>query len=100
MEGIILWKTHMLIIAILTYTDATTENELVKKEDVDASLQVIYEVAIRSLGSLCVTEQFRFLTVPLDTLRFESVRQKADLAATLLQDLGVAHHNGKGGQWK
>ncbi|VEN56424.1 unnamed protein product, partial [Callosobruchus maculatus] len=94
MERIILWKTHMLVIAILIYTDPTTENELVKKEDIESSLQIIYEVAIRSLGSLCVTEQFKFLTVPLDTLKFESIRQKADLAAALLQDLGVAHHNG------
>ncbi|XP_050311439.1 probable G-protein coupled receptor CG31760 isoform X2 [Anthonomus grandis grandis] len=67
---------------------------LVKKDDIESSLNVIQEVSAQSLGSLCVTEQFRSLTVPIDTLRFESARQKADLAATLLQDLGVAHHNG------
>lgn len=65
------------------------------QEDIESSLSIIHEVSSQSLGSLCVTEQFRSLTVPIDTLRFESARQKADLAATLLQDLGVAHHNGK-----
>lgn len=35
------------------------------------------------------------LTVPLSTGRFEGARQKADLAATLLKDLGIAHHNGE-----
>ncbi|KAG5872057.1 hypothetical protein JTB14_021849 [Gonioctena quinquepunctata] len=65
------------------------------EENIDSSLETIHDVAITSLGSLCVTEQFRSLSVPLDTLRFESTRQKADLAATLLQDLGVAHHNGE-----
>lgn len=64
------------------------------QESIESSLDIIHDVAIRSLGSLCVTEQFKSLKVPLDTLRFEYVRQKADLAANLLQDLGVAHHSG------
>lgn len=65
------------------------------QEDIESSLTIVHEVSSQSLGSLCVTEQFRSLTVPIDSLRFESARQKADLAATLLQDLGVAHHNGE-----
>jgi G protein-coupled receptor 158 len=65
------------------------------QEDLEESLEAIDDVATKSLGSLCVTEKFRSLSVPLATARFESARQKADLAATLLQDLGVAHHNGK-----
>lgn len=62
--------------------------------NIEKLLQDIYEVETRSLGSLCVTEQFRRLNVPIDAVRFETARQKADLVATLLQDLGVAHHNG------
>ncbi|GLV34665.1 uncharacterized protein CBL_09145 [Carabus blaptoides fortunei] len=65
-----------------------------RKENIEESLKIIHDVATHSLGSLCVTENFRSLSVPLDTARFESARQKADLAATLLQDLGIAHHNG------
>ncbi|XP_023313125.1 probable G-protein coupled receptor CG31760 [Anoplophora glabripennis] len=80
--------------AILISVVLTGGSALGKKENVENSLESIHEVATRSLGSLCVTEQFRSLSVPLDTLIFESARQKADLAATLLQDLGVAHHNG------
>ncbi|KAF7279348.1 hypothetical protein GWI33_007362 [Rhynchophorus ferrugineus] len=70
-------------------------NALVKKEDIESSLNIIHEVSTNSLGSLCVTESFRSLSVPLDTLLFEPARQKADLAATLLQDLGLAYHNGE-----
>ncbi|KAI4470643.1 hypothetical protein MML48_1g16986 [Holotrichia oblita] len=64
------------------------------KENVEWSLQVIHDVASRSLGELCVTQRFCSLSVPLDTAKFDPARQKADLAATLLQDLGVGHHNG------
>lgn len=65
------------------------------QEAVEESLKIIHDVSTYSLGSLCVTEKFSSLSVPLDTSRFESARQKADLAANLLQDLGIAHHNGK-----
>lgn len=65
------------------------------QQHLEDSLEAIHDVATKSLGSLCVTEKFRSLSVPLATGRFESARQKADLAATFLQDLGVAHHNGK-----
>lgn len=65
------------------------------QEDIEYSLRVIHDVAIRSWGTLCVTENFRMLTVPLSTARFEGARQKADMAAMLLKDLGIAHHNGE-----
>lgn len=77
-------RLHKLILALSFF-----------QENIDASLQIIHDVASSSLGSLCVTERFRSLSVPLDMTRFESARQKADLASTLLQDLGVARHNGK-----
>lgn len=65
------------------------------QEDLEWSLRAIHDVATRSWGTLCVTERFRTLSVPLSTGRFEGARQKADLAATLLKDLGIAHHNGE-----
>lgn len=65
------------------------------QENIEASLRIIHDVATRSFGELCITEQFRSLTVPLDTTRFEPARQKADLAANLLKQMGVGHHNGK-----
>ncbi|XP_039301535.1 probable G-protein coupled receptor CG31760 [Nilaparvata lugens] len=65
-------------------------------DKVEQALQQIQDVATGNMGALCVTEAgFQPLTAaPLDPRRFESVRQKADLVATLLQDVGVAHHNG------
>jgi hypothetical protein len=47
------------------------------------------------MGALCVTEPYRSLKVPLTTSHYEGAQQKADMAAMLLQDLGVSHHNGK-----
>ncbi|CAH1098498.1 unnamed protein product [Psylliodes chrysocephalus] len=94
MERSCFWRTRTLLIVISISFALTKGNGLVRKEDIEYSLESIHDVAIASLGDLCVTKQFNSLTVPLNTLRFESIRQKADLAATLLQDLGVAHHNG------
>lgn len=69
--------------------------EIFLQDEIEESLRVIHDVATKSLGDLCITEQFRSLPIPIDATRFEPARQKADLAATLLQDLGLAHHNGK-----
>ncbi|GJQ73429.1 hypothetical protein Trydic_g13791 [Trypoxylus dichotomus] len=85
----------LLIGIALSQIICATGSGLVKKENVEWSLQVIHDVASKSLGELCVTQRFCSLSVPLDTVKFEPARQKADLAATLLQDLGVGHHNGE-----
>ncbi|KAB0794215.1 hypothetical protein PPYR_13835 [Photinus pyralis] len=84
----------LLSMVLLYHVACISAKSSVKRDSIDSSLQVIHDVATRSLGSLCITEKFRSLSVPLETARFEPARQKADLAATLLQDLGVARHNG------
>ncbi|XP_068915920.1 probable G-protein coupled receptor CG31760 [Tenebrio molitor] len=94
MEEGCLWTTLTLVMGIAIVLAPVGGSEHVRKEDLEESLKAIDDVATKSLGLLCVTEKFRSLSVPLATARFESARQKADLAATLLQDLGVAHHNG------
>ncbi|EFA07941.1 putative G-protein coupled receptor CG31760-like Protein [Tribolium castaneum] len=94
MEEGLLWTT-LALMAVASVLAPVAGSEHVKKENVEESLEAIHDVATKSLGSLCVTEKFRSLSVPLATARFESARQKADLVATLLQDLGVAHHNGE-----
>jgi hypothetical protein len=55
---------------------------------------VIHDVATENMGALCVTEPYRSLKVPLATSQYEGAQQKADMAAMLLQDLGVSHRNG------
>lgn len=62
------------------------------QEDVDISLQTIHNIATESLGSLCITKSFRPLQISLNTERYESARQKVDLAAVVLQDVGVNRH--------
>lgn len=64
-------------------------------QDSEEALQVIHDVATENMGALCVTEPYRSLRVPLATSRYEGAQQKADMAAMLLQDLGVSHHNGR-----
>ncbi|KAK9885369.1 hypothetical protein WA026_010866 [Henosepilachna vigintioctopunctata] len=91
MENASLYRTLLIVIYIILIGG----NVQGKKERIEKSLQIIHDVAVKSLGSLCVTEEYKALSVPISTSRFESARQKADLAATLLQDLGVAHHNGE-----
>lgn len=65
------------------------------KDDVDDALEVIHNISTGDLSSVCASEQFLTLAVPVSPDRYDSARQKADLIAVLLQDLGVAHHSGK-----
>lgn len=58
------------------------------------ALTIIHDVVTGNTGSLCVTENYRTIFIRIDTTRYEGTRQKADMAALLLQDLGVSHHNG------
>jgi G protein-coupled receptor 158 len=53
-------------------------------------LQTIHDISTENLGTLCLTQLFRPLKVPLNVERWDGVRQKADLAAIVLQDVGVS----------
>ncbi|KAE8747621.1 hypothetical protein FOCC_FOCC005600, partial [Frankliniella occidentalis] len=54
-----------------------------------------HHFVIANLGTLCLADQhFRSLSAAVDARRYDSLRQKADMAALVLKDLGVAHHNG------
>jgi hypothetical protein len=68
--------------------------DIFRLQDTDEALQVIHDVATENMGALCVTEPYRSLKVPLVTSQYEGAQQKADMAAMLLQDLGVSRHNG------
>lgn len=65
------------------------------QDNVEEALQLIHDVSTNNMGSLCVTEPYLTLNAHINPIRYDTARQKADLAAMLLQDLGVAHHNGK-----
>lgn len=60
----------------------------------EISLQTIHNIATENLGSLCITKSYGPLQVSLNTERYESARQKVDLAAVVLQDVGVNRHGG------
>lgn len=70
------------------------DGNFVTEEDIDSSLQTIHDVATENLGALCVSQIYRPLSIPLNVDRYEGTRQKADLAAIVLQDVSVSHHIG------
>ncbi|XP_055590502.1 probable G-protein coupled receptor CG31760 isoform X2 [Uranotaenia lowii] len=61
-------------------------------EAIEDSLQTIHDIATENLGTLCLTKQFRPLRITLNPERYAGARQKADLAAVVLQDMGIARH--------
>lgn len=65
------------------------------QDKIEESLEVIHAVSTGDMGTLCVSEQYRTLAAHVSPARYDSARQKADLVAMLLQELGIAHHNGK-----
>ena len=65
------------------------------QESIESSLKTIHDIATENLGTLCMSQAFRPLKIPLNAERYEGARQKADLAAIVLQDVGVNRHGGK-----
>lgn len=61
----------------------------------EQSLLAIHDITNENLGSLCVTKAFRPLSISLNTARYEGSRQKVDLAAAVLADVGVNRLTGK-----
>lgn len=61
----------------------------------DTSLQIVHDIATENFGTLCLTVSYRSLNVAINTERYEGSRQKVDLAAVVLQEVGVNRHGGK-----
>ncbi|KAH8241518.1 hypothetical protein KR026_010134 [Drosophila bipectinata] len=61
---------------------------------IQQSLVTVHDIATENLGTLCISTLFRPLQVPINSERFESSRQKADLAASILQEVGIIRHGG------
>ncbi|XP_049535012.1 probable G-protein coupled receptor CG31760 [Anopheles darlingi] len=78
--------------ATAIYTDRHTVTST--EEAIEDSLQTIHDIATENLGALCLTKLFRPLKIALNPERYTGARQKADLAAVVLQDVGVSRHNG------
>lgn len=68
---------------------------LVFQETVDSSLQIVHDIATENFGTLCLTISCRSLNIAINTERYEGSRQKVDLAAVVLQEVGVNRHGGK-----
>ncbi|XP_034186218.1 putative G-protein coupled receptor CG31760 isoform X3 [Osmia lignaria lignaria] len=103
--------TTMTIMSYITVTTATstsvpsittaTSNDILdtKRADIEKALDVIEAASIGSLGEDCATTAgFKSLpaAVALDPRRYDTARQKADMTALMLQNLGTiggSRHN-------
>lgn len=67
------------------------------KDSVETSLKIIHDIATENIGTLCVTKSksYSSLKIQLNTQRYDGSRQKADLAAVVLQDVGFIRHGGE-----
>lgn len=61
----------------------------------DSSLQAVHDIATENFGTLCLTISYRSLNIAINKERYEGSRQKADLAAVVLQEVGINRHGGK-----
>ena len=73
---------------------ATTTTSEQHRDQLDEVLAEISDITTGNLGSLCIGRQHRSVAVPVRTDAFEAARQKADMLARLLHDLGQLHHPG------
>ncbi|KAI9583866.1 hypothetical protein GQX74_010201 [Glossina fuscipes] len=81
-----------------TITTATagsiSSSSITSLNTIEQSLVTIHDIATENLGTLCISTLYRPLQVPINSERYESSRQKADLAASILQEVGIVRHGG------
>ncbi|XP_044251062.2 probable G-protein coupled receptor CG31760 [Drosophila takahashii] len=70
------------------------DGNTVTRTTIEQSLVTIHDIATENLGTLCISTLYRPLQVPINSERYESSRQKADLAASILQEVGIIRHGG------
>nr|XP_014087417.1 probable G-protein coupled receptor CG31760 [Bactrocera oleae] len=70
------------------------DGNIVTRDAIEQSLVTVHDIATENLGTLCISTLYRPLQVPINSERFESARQKADLVASILQEVGIVRHGG------
>ncbi|XP_045488890.1 probable G-protein coupled receptor CG31760 [Pieris rapae] len=78
----------LLPIALLSLP-AHAYNATAYKEELESSLRLVHAVATGATGALCVTHHYGRLRAPLHATRWDATRARADLAANILQQLGM-----------
>ncbi|CAF4930352.1 unnamed protein product [Pieris macdunnoughi] len=78
----------LLPIALLSLP-ANAYNATAYKEELESSLRLVHAVATGATGALCVTHHYGRLRAPLHATRWDATRARADLAANILQQLGM-----------
>lgn len=65
-----------------------------QQQQLDELLAEISDISQGNLGSMCIGRQHRSVAVPVRTDAFEAARQKADMVAKILQNLGQLGNSG------
>ncbi|XP_055376152.1 probable G-protein coupled receptor CG31760 isoform X2 [Condylostylus longicornis] len=99
-----LWNIHTIIFGLLivnsqvhgrrsTYSKLSDGN-VASEDAIENSLTTIHDISTENLGILCLKRPFHPLEIPVNAERYDNARQKADLAATVLQEVGIRSHSG------
>ncbi|XP_075152226.1 putative G-protein coupled receptor CG31760 [Haematobia irritans] len=70
------------------------DGNIITRDAIQQSLVTVHDIATENLGTLCISTLYRPLQVPINSERYESSRQKADLVASILQEVGIIRHGG------
>uniref|UniRef100_A0A336LQJ2 Phosphodiesterase n=1 Tax=Culicoides sonorensis TaxID=179676 RepID=A0A336LQJ2_CULSO len=79
---------------LISFSDGAANQVLSTQNIIEESLQTIHDIQINNIGKSCHIESYRSLKIPLNTEIFSGAREKADLVAVVLQDVGLGRHNG------
>ncbi|XP_037927635.1 probable G-protein coupled receptor CG31760 [Teleopsis dalmanni] len=70
------------------------DGSIITRDAIEQSLVTVHDIATENLGTLCISTLYRPLQVPINSERYDSSRQKADLVASILLDVGIIRHGG------
>ncbi|XP_041982226.1 probable G-protein coupled receptor CG31760 [Aricia agestis] len=79
----------LLPIALLSLPRVHATNATTYREELESSLRVVHAVATGATGKLCVTHRYGQLRAPLHASRWDAARARADIAASILHQLGL-----------
>ncbi|XP_065339192.1 probable G-protein coupled receptor CG31760 [Cloeon dipterum] len=84
------WRAAVALWLLLLFAGVSSASQ-----EATAALTLIHDIATQNTGALCSEQRFQLLPLAVAnaSLRFDATRQKVDLIATLLQDVGLINRS-------